>query len=195
MTENDGPATIDPSTLAAQRQRGESHAVVDVRTPGEFEAERLADAVNLPLDVLRRDPQRVAGALDGPAVVVCQSGARAAQAAELLVEAGAPDCRVLDGGMNALTRERHELDVDVLQGRRVWDMERQVRFAAGSLVVTGLALGAAWRPARLVSAFVGGGLVFSGLTNTCGMARVLAKMPWNRRGSLDLDEAVAQLPG
>jgi hypothetical protein len=63
-------------------------------------------------------------------------------------------------------------------------LERQVRIAAGSLVLLGVALGAfvsQWLYG--LSAFVGAGLVFAGLTDTCGMGMLLARMPWNRRGA------------
>ncbi|CCG02570.1 YgaP family membrane protein [Blastococcus saxobsidens] len=69
------------------------------------------------------------------------------------------------------------------RGRQVWDLERQVRFAAGSLVLTGI-LGSLVAPrAKWLSGLVGGGLVFAAATNTCAMGMALARMPWNRRGT------------
>jgi hypothetical protein len=75
-------------------------------------------------------------------------------------------------------------------------MERQVRLAAGTLVLLGLVLGLLVHPAfQLLSAGVAGGLVFSALTDTCGMAVVLAKLPHNRPRAADLDAALAALRG
>lgn len=74
-----------------------------------------------------------------------------------------------------------------------WPMERQVRLAAGSLIVLGLAAGTRWRPARWLSAAIGTGLVFSAATNTCGMAAALAKLPHNQPRTTDLDAALRAL--
>ncbi|WP_425575377.1 YgaP family membrane protein [Streptomyces lavendulocolor] len=79
--------------------------------------------------------------------------------------------------------------------RAAWTMERQVRLAAGSLVLAGIALGRRLPEARLLSAGVAGGLVFSALTDTCGMARLLAKLPHNRPKAGDLDITLAALAG
>ncbi|TXS60318.1 DUF2892 domain-containing protein, partial [Streptomyces sp. sk2.1] len=79
--------------------------------------------------------------------------------------------------------------------RATWPMERQVRLAAGSLVVAGLLAGARFPAARWISAGVGSGLVFSAVTNTCGMAAVLSRLPHNRapRAATDLDATLAAL--
>lgn len=74
-------------------------------------------------------------------------------------------------------------------------MDRQVRLAAGSLVLTGLLAGQRWSAARVLSAGVAGGLVFSAVTNTCGMARILARLPYNRPAAIDLDATLAALKG
>ncbi|MFE5561968.1 rhodanese-like domain-containing protein [Streptomyces sp. NPDC056544] len=165
--------------------------VVDVRTPAEFASGHLPDAVNVPLDRLTRSlPELRSAAEHGPLLVVCASGARSENAAGTLVSRGIP-ASSLTGGIQAWTAEGHVLDYpdypdypDGSRKRAVWAMERQVRFTAGVGVLLGLALGLLLHPAlALLSAAIGGGLVFSALTRTCGMAVVLGRLPFNRRGA------------
>ncbi|WKD36642.1 rhodanese-like domain-containing protein [Streptomyces xanthophaeus] len=159
--------------------------VVDVRTPGEFASGHLPDAVNVPLDRLTRSlPELRRAAESRPLLVVCASGARSASAAETLASGGIP-ASSLTGGTQAWTAEGHVLQYPGgSRNRAVWAMERQVRFAAGVSVLLGLALGLLVHPAlALLSAAIGGGLVFSALTDTCGMAVVLGRLPFNRRGA------------
>ncbi|MFF2785640.1 rhodanese-like domain-containing protein [Streptomyces sp. NPDC058049] len=159
--------------------------VVDVRTPAEFASGHLPDAVNVPLDRLTRSlPELRRAAESRPLLVVCASGARSTSAAETLASRGIP-ASSLAGGTQAWTAEGHALRYpDGARKRAVWAMERQVRFAAGVCVLLGLALGLLLHPAlALLSAAIGGGLVFSALTNTCGMAVVLGRLPFNRRGA------------
>jgi rhodanese-related sulfurtransferase len=145
---------------------------VDVREPAEFAGERFPGSVNLPLSRLEAD----AAALPRgrTLVVLCRSGRRAQDAAKRFVKMGFLDVRVAEGGLSACRGlERGE--------GGVWDMERQVRMAAGCLVLLGGALGQVLHPGFwLLSIGVGAGLVFSAATDTCTMASVLARMPWNR---------------
>ena len=69
----------------------------------------------------------------------------------------------------------------MVRGAKVISLERQVRIAAGLLVLVAVTLGWLVHPAFLgLAAFVGAGLVFAGVTDTCGMGLLLARMPWNR---------------
>ena len=109
------------------------------------------------------------------AVLICRTGQRAAKAQEILAGAGTRAV-VLEGGV-----ERASCPL-ASAGAAGMSLERQVRIAAGSLVVLGVALGQLVHPAFYgLSAFVGAGLVFAGITDTCGMGMILARMPWNRR--------------
>lgn len=116
--------------------------------------------------------------LRAPLLVFCQRGISSQEAARRLSEAGCQDVRSVRGGMEAWIASGRP----VVRGpSSVWPMERQVRLAAGSLVFTGSALGWLVHPYFFaLPAFIGGGLVFSALTNTCGMAACLAKLPFNR---------------
>ncbi|KRV50022.1 transporter [Wenjunlia vitaminophila] len=168
--------------------------IIDVRTPGEYASGHLPGAHNVPLDHLEAAlPALRAAAARGDLLVVCASGGRSAQACERLTGDGVP-AATLVGGTQAWTQLGHDLHRPA-GSRAPWAMERQVRFAAGSLVLTGLVAGLRWPKTRLLSAGVAGGLVFSALTNTCGMAHLLAKLPHNRPRATDLDATLAALAG
>lgn len=152
--------------------------VIDVREPAEHGAAKIAGTTNLPLSAL--GPQSAEGLhKDRPVYLVCRSGARARQAAERLQRMGFGDLRVLEGGIQAWTDSGHAV---VQAPSTVWNLERQVRFAAGFLVILGAMLAWKFHPAWIgLSVFVGAGLVFSAVTDTCGMAMLLARMPWNQK--------------
>ncbi|MEU1276807.1 rhodanese-like domain-containing protein [Streptomyces sp. NPDC005805] len=179
----------DPVQVAARLPR---YTVVDVRTPGEYAAGHVPGAHNIPLDHLHTAlPALKAAAARGDLLVVCASGQRSASACAELAAADIP-ATSLAGGTTAWAEEGHPLDRP--RGRAAgWAMERQVRFAAGSLVLLGLALGRRAPRARLLSAAIGSGLVFSAVTDTCGMAAVLAKLPHNRPRREDLDATLDAL--
>jgi len=157
-------------------QRGESCAVVDVREPMEFAGGHLDCARLIPLGELE---QRL-GELnpEQPVVVVCRSGKRSAQGASLLQNKGFKDVRSLDGGLLAWEEAGLPLNRDA---KAPISLERQVRIAAGILVLTGVLLGTFVHPGFYgLSGFVGAGLIFAGITDWCGMGLLLAKAPWNR---------------
>jgi len=156
--------------------------LIDVRTPAEFERLHARGARSIPLDQL--DPAAIASLRIDPSqpiYVICQAGTRAAKACEQFAQAGIMEVYSVEGGTAAWVRA----GLPVIEGQsRVISLERQVRIGAGSLVLLGLTLGWFIHPIfLLVSAFVGGGLVFAGVTDWCGMALLLAKMPWNRKRS------------
>lgn len=151
--------------------------LIDVRTAGEFRAVHAVGARNVPLD--RLDAKAVvAGRKAGATIyLICKSGKRAGMAAERFVAAGVANVVVVEGGTDAWVAA----GLPVERGRGVISLERQVRIAAGFLVVVGVVLGVmvnVWFVG--LSAFVGAGLMFAGATDTCGMGMVLARMPWNK---------------
>lgn len=151
--------------------------MLDVRTPGEFETEHIAGSYNVPLDLLQEHADEVAARLDGTAVLVCQSGSRAGTAQDRLAQAGFTSARVLQGGISAYAEAGGEV---VRSGNR-WSMDRQVRMTAGSIALVGaVASQVGSKRFGLIPAAIGAGLSFSAVSNTCAMASVLAKMPWNR---------------
>lgn len=154
--------------------------ILDVRTPAEYEEMHIEGAVLHPLSDL--DVGTVKGLMQGHSscVVVCRSGGRARQATEKLIAEGIVNVAVLEGGISAW----NSAGLPVIRGRATMSLERQVRIAAGALVFLGSTLGYFVNPGFIaISAFVGAGLMFAGVTDTCGMAMMLAKMPWNTRGA------------
>lgn len=171
--------TISPKKLNERKAAGEALVLIDVRTPAEFGEVHVPFAVNVPLD--RITPESVREAANGaPVYVICRSGQRAKNACEQLARGGVDNLTLVEGG----TQGWVDAGLEAVRGKKAISLERQVRIAAGALVVLGSALAWFVHPAWLaLPAFVGAGLVFAGVTDTCGMAMLLAKMPWNQTGS------------
>ena len=172
-------ATITPRELEVLRQRGCRVELIDVRTPLEYREVHAEPARLVSLD--RLDPKAVMEARNGredePLYLICRSGSRGRQACELFRAAGYQNVVNVEGG----TLDWERAGLPVVRGQKGISLERQVRIAAGTLVFVGTALGAFVHPGFLgVSAFVGAGLIFAGITDTCGMGLLLARMPWNR---------------
>lgn len=170
--------TITPARLA-ELSKGKPVELIDVRTPAEFGEVHVSFARNVPLDQL--DPHTVhhGRSADDPLYVVCRSGSRGEKACEKIVAAGFPHAVNVEGGTLACV----DAGLPVVRGRKVMSLERQVRIAAGSLVLLGVGLGFVHPAFFGLAGFVGAGLVFAGITDTCGMGMLLAKMPWNRRAA------------
>jgi len=181
------PTDLAPTDLspAQAAERLDRYTVIDVRTPGEYASGHLPGAHNIPLDHLQTAlPELKAAAARGELLMVCASGNRSATAGADLAAADIA-AATLTGGTTAWAAQGHPLQPS--EGApTAWAMERQVRLAAGSLVVLGLAAGTRFRPARWLAAGIGAGLVFSAATDTCGMAAVLARLPHNRPRATDL---------
>lgn len=180
-------ATLAPTDVNRQlaEGNGQAPALIDVRSPAEFETVRIPGSRNIPLDRLEEAAATLAAA-SRDLVVVCQSGQRSQQAQRQLVAAGAEGVHVLDGGL----RSWQEAGGEVVRGRQKWGLERQVRLAAGSLVLAGVVGSVALDDSlKYLSGAVGAGLVVAAVTNTCGMAHLLARLPYNRGPGADVDRA------
>jgi rhodanese-related sulfurtransferase len=165
------PANQLPQLLA------QGAKVIDVRTPGEYKSVHVEGAELLPLDTLQADAFCDACGSETPVYILCQSGKRASLAAEKLISAGHCAVVVVEGGTAAAIND----GVTVVRDQGVISIERQVRIAAGSLVVIGVIAALLISSGFLIlSGFVGAGLIFAGVTDTCGMGLMLAKCPWNR---------------
>ncbi|WP_135467784.1 rhodanese-like domain-containing protein [Crenalkalicoccus roseus] len=167
--------TVTPEEAARMLREGAT--LVDVREPDEHARERIPGARNLPLS--RLEEAELAVQQGRPVLFHCRSGARTeGNAARLAAKAGGCEAYVVAGGLEAWKRAGLPVAED---RRQPLELMRQVQIAAGSLVLLGVLLGALVSPWLYgLSAFVGAGLVFAGLTGTCGLARLLRLMPWNR---------------
>ena len=183
------PAVLDAASLRRMLDAGRAPRILDVRTPGEFESSHIPGAYNVPLDLLREHRAELLAHLDDDVVLVCRSGTRAAQAEQTLAEAGLPNLKILDGGILAW----QAADAPVNRGRPRWDLERQVRLVAGSIVLASVLISVAVPGAQWIAAAMGAGLTVAALTNTCAMGMLLSRLPYNRGASCDPDTIVGQL--
>jgi len=172
-------STITPHQLAELCKGNSKLDLIDVRTPVEFREVHVEIAKNVPLDAL--DPAAVLqsrnGSKDEPLYLVCRSGSRGRQACEKFLAAGFNNVINVEGGTLACV----ESGLPVVRGKKMISLERQVRIAAGLLVLIGALLGWFVHPAFIgLSAFIGAGLMFAGVTDTCGMGLMLARLPWNQ---------------
>lgn len=172
--------SISPQEARAARERDPAIQMIDVRTPAEYEQAHAEGARPIPLDRLNgtalQEVKNAAG--ERPVYVICKSGGRSAKAAEMLMSAGCHPVYSVAGGTTAW----EQAGLPVVRGtRKTISIERQVRIAAGAIVLTGAVLAWFVHPAFVwLSGFVGAGLVFAGVTDSCAMGLLLARMPWNR---------------
>jgi rhodanese-related sulfurtransferase len=182
---------LAPADVVTLVRAGTDVRLLDVRTPGEFASAHIAGAYNVPLDTLPEHAAEIRAAVNGTLILVCQSGQRARRAEDALARAGMAQLHVLDGGVNGWIAAGLPLRRSAV--RKV-SLERQVRMAAGALAAAGGVLAVLVDPAfGVLSAIVGSGLVFAGVTDTCAMGLLLAKLPYNQAASCDVGAAVRAL--
>lgn len=175
------PKVVDTAQVRELRDADPQVRLIDVRAPGEFASSHIPGSYNVPLDLLREHREELTAQHGDPVVLVCASGGRAEQARTLLANAGLDRLSVLRGGITGWEQQGGELN----QGRGTWAMERQVRLVAGLLVLTGVVASTAYEPLKWIAGFIGAGLTFAALSNTCAMSRVLGLLPHNRTSSTD----------
>ena len=178
---------MKPQPLSKTIAAGRPVRILDVRTPGEFENRHIPGAYNVPLDQLAEHAPELRAVNGDMVVLVCQSGQRANRAEALLRQLGMPGVHVLEGGMSAWT----QAGLPTQRTRARVSLERQVRMAAGTLValssLAALLVSPLWAALSLT---IGSGLVFAGITDTCAMGMLLAKLPYNRAPSCDTETIV-----
>lgn len=185
------PTVLDAAAVGEWLEQPDAPTLIDVRTPGEFAATHIPGSYNVPLDLLKEHRQELTRHLTDHFVLVCRSGARAQQAKEALasVGAGLPTLHVLEGGLTAWERE----DGAVVRAEPRWELERQVRLVAGSIVLAAVLLSVLVPAAKWVAAAIGAGLTLAAVTNSCLMGMMLAKLPYNRRTSPSIDDVLEAL--
>jgi rhodanese-related sulfurtransferase len=175
MTEN--PRSASPETVARWLAAGDA-MLIDIREPSERARERIPGSVAMPLSSFEAQSERLR---DRVVVFHCKSGGRTRSNAARLSAAGCREAYVLEGGLDAWKRGGFPVDVD---RSAPIDLQRQVMIAAGALVVLSVTGALTLSPWLIgIAAIVGAGLMFAGVTGFCGLARVLALMPWNRRAN------------
>ncbi|MFF0477615.1 rhodanese-like domain-containing protein [Streptomyces sp. NPDC004284] len=182
-------SSLTPAALHRLVQEGRSPRLLDVRTPGEFRTAHIPGSYNVPLNTLREHRAELLAHLDEDVVLVCRSGQRATQAEKALAEAGLPNLRVLEGGIVAW----ETVGAPVERGPERWDMERQVRLVAGSIVLATGLIGVFVPGAHLIGTAVGAGLTYAALSNSCAMGVLLSKLPYNRGPRTDIRTVIAEL--
>jgi rhodanese-related sulfurtransferase len=174
---------IPTSIAAAEAMRlvaaGGQGSVIDVRTGIEYDGEHIAGSRLLPLDQLAQSADQVR-ATPAPRLLLCRTGSRAAMARETLQRLHIGGLTVIEGGIEAYKSAGGAVE----RGQSTISLERQVRIAAGLIVLTGALLATFVHPGFVwLSGFVGAGLVFAGITDWCGMGLLIARAPWNRRSN------------
>jgi len=173
-------ARINPVDLINLKQA--DTCILDVRTAAEVKSAALPGSLNIPLHELtaaRLQTEITSSGKDGSKIyLLCQVGRRAEMAADQLAGHIDAELYVIEGGINAIQQAQIPLQQS---GKEVISLERQVRIAAGFLVFTGVILGTFVNSAFYgLAGFVGAGLMFAGITNTCMMGILIARMPWNK---------------
>lgn len=181
--------TIAPAQLAGDWDGDNDLLVLDVRTPAEFETAHIEGSYNVPLATLTEHREEVSRHLDRDVVLVCRSGNRAQQAETALSDSAPANLHVLSGGITAWQSAGHR----VVHGVPRWDLERQVRLVAGSIVLSSVLASTIAPGAKWVAAGIGGGLTFAALSNSCLMGTMLSKLPYNRAVEPDPQQLIAQL--
>jgi|ACQI01.1.fsa_nt_gi rhodanese-related sulfurtransferase len=159
-------------------ENGDCSLLVDVRSHAEFRASHIPGARNMPLDELEQDIGEQVKDKDATLFLMCSCGNRSDKACEEMQELGYHNVISIEGGIIEMKR----LGMKIIEEQHhTISIERQVRIVAGSLVLIGLILGFTLHPGYFaISALIGSGLLFAGITDTCGLGLLLARMPWNK---------------
>jgi rhodanese-related sulfurtransferase len=174
---------ISPMELAGRLEGDATATVLDVRSPAEYEAGHIPGARLLPVDELDTGNletvlDRAGLEADTPLYLTCHAGKRAERAAQILREAGMTQLMLVQGGTEAWQKA----GLPINKSDSVLSLERQVQIAVGSLLILKVVFGFAVHELFFVAgAAIGAGLITAGVTRWCGMAQLMARMPWNRR--------------
>jgi rhodanese-related sulfurtransferase len=182
--------SISPHELQQRLAQSPDFRLLDVRTPPEFNSAHISGATLLPLDQLDFAAMRRLCATGESLHVICQSGARARKAIQKLQTAGMNNCVLVEGGME----EWINSGLPVQRGQtKILPLMRQVQIAVGTISAAGAVLALTTNPLfALIPLFMGCGLIFAGLSGICGLAILLAKMPWNRATNRGCEQSKEQ---
>jgi glyoxylase-like metal-dependent hydrolase (beta-lactamase superfamily II)/rhodanese-related sulfurtransferase len=167
---------ISPSEAAKILKQDKQAKILDVRSAMEVSQTHIEDSINIPIDMISAKIGELSQSKQNY-LVLCHSGNRAAMAADMLMQSGIGDVKVIEGGIARWEKEK----LPVIKGQGGISLERQVRVIAGGLVLTGVIL--AWLVNWgfiFIPVFVASGLVFAGLTDNCLMGMLLMRLPYNK---------------
>ncbi|MEO0967142.1 MAG: rhodanese-like domain-containing protein [Cyanobacteria bacterium J06639_18] len=168
--------TVNAQTLKSLIEQ-QTVTLIDVREPSEYAGENIPGAILVSLSTF--DLGKVPQEEDTQLVLYCRSGNRSTMAAQKLFDGGFAQVTHLDGGIVAWKEAGYPTKIN---RNAPISLMRQVQIVAGFLVFAGTLLGAFVSPwFLLLSGFVGAGLMFAGITNTCALGMLLAKLPYNQR--------------
>jgi rhodanese-related sulfurtransferase len=173
--------TMSPRELNDVIQHGQQVHLIDVRTPAEYRSGHATGAISVPLDQLNPDDliERLGdleAGQENPLFLTCQSGLRAEQAAQCFVRAGFENLYLVDGGTEAWSKA----GLPMRPCGHTISLERQVQVAVGMLLLLKVLFGFTLHELFFAAIpLIGAGLIVAGLTRWCGMARLIAMMPWN----------------
>jgi len=166
---------LSPAEVSTRLKAGKAH-LVDIREPDEVAREHIAGAVSAPLSAFETADLTLLA--DRGVIFMCRTGNRTGAHRHRLAAGTRGEAFVLDGGLDAWKQAGLPTSINA---KAPLEMMRQVQIGAGGLILAGAALGLWVHPAFWgLTVFVGAGLLTAGVTGFCGMARVLALMPWNR---------------
>lgn len=180
---------IDAAELRRLMAEDPNVRILDVRTGAEFETVHIPGSYNVPLDTLAEHVSDLADT-SHPVVLVCQSGGRAGKAHGHLSGAGREALHILEGGMNGWQAAGGETVRGTVER---WAMDRQVRLVAGAMALVAILASTVFAPAKWLAGAVAGGLFYSAVSDTCAMATVLSKLPYNRTDRCDIAGVIAAL--
>jgi len=175
-------STITPQQLHDVQARGEYSPVLDVRSPAEYRAGHIPGAQLIPINELSAEAvhqrfERTSLGHTETLYLTCLAGPRAQQAAERLQQAGFDNIALIEGG----TQGWEQAGLPLQRCGNAIALDRQVQIAIGSLLVMKVLLGFSVHELFFaLTAVVGTGLIVAGTTRWCGMAKLMARMPWNR---------------
>lgn len=184
------PMRLSVEDLGLRLSSPENYLLLDVRTPAEFETSHIPGSINVPLGLIEKHAADLSSSLEGDIVVICRSGARARKAQQYLEAVGVNRLYVLDGGIEAWKKDPQQ---PVKSGATRWDLERQVRLVAGSIVGLSVLASAKVPAAKWVAGGIGAGLTYAAVSNTCMMGNALMKLPYNQGQEVSLKEAQRML--
>lgn len=168
---------ISPKDVQALALKDPQIKLLDVRSALEFSEKHIKDSINIPVDMISSKIKDLSQSGQSY-ITFCRTGNRSPMAADMLLQAGISSIKVMRGGMTAWQKQK----LPVIMGDTSVSIERQVRIAAGLLMLFGIIMaqfvhgGFIW-----VSIWVACGFIFAGITNSCLMGMMLMKLPYNKK--------------